>query len=143
MVSMAWPDVASLITPPRTELDPKKQYALLRVRGAWRGLERLTCCAQGSPGGIRLSEGRIDAARHRGVARCAHRGVGRRLARSAPGQLRRGPRPRSSGLHPAVLRPGLELADPDSASVGAARTRARGGVGRDRRARLWRLAEPD
>ncbi|TMG30893.1 MAG: adenylate/guanylate cyclase domain-containing protein [Chloroflexi bacterium] len=48
---MAWPDVASLITPPRTELDLENQYALPHVRGAPRPLNGLTFRAQEGPPG--------------------------------------------------------------------------------------------
>src|SRR5438105_14223190 len=48
---MAWPDVASLITPPRTELDLENQYALPNVRGAPRPLNGLTFRAKEGPPG--------------------------------------------------------------------------------------------
>src|SRR6267143_685580 len=48
---MAWPDVASLITPPRTELDLENQYALPHVRGAPQSLNGLTFRAQEGPPG--------------------------------------------------------------------------------------------
>ncbi|TMF08426.1 MAG: adenylate/guanylate cyclase domain-containing protein [Chloroflexi bacterium] len=48
---MAWPDVASLITPPRTELDLENQYALPHVRGAPQSPNGLTFRAQEGPPG--------------------------------------------------------------------------------------------
>src|SRR6059058_4623609 len=48
---MAWPDIASLITPPRTELDLENQYALPHVRGAPQSPNGLTFRAQEGPPG--------------------------------------------------------------------------------------------
>src|SRR5947209_17319987 len=48
---MAWPDVASLITPPRPELDLENQYAWPHVRDAPQSRYGLTCRAQEGPPG--------------------------------------------------------------------------------------------
>src|SRR2546426_12725680 len=48
---MAWPDVASLITPPRPELDLENQYAWPHVRDAPQSRNGLTFRAQEGPPG--------------------------------------------------------------------------------------------